>query len=71
MAHGEVLLIVIPTPFVERTMARIKDRLRDDQVRQRWACTAAGGAQEYVGTLLGAPSCLPVGGFPAAFVVKG
>ena len=31
--HGELLLVVIPTPFVERTMERIRDQLRGDQAR--------------------------------------
>lgn len=32
VSHAELLLMVIPTPFVERTIARIKDQLREDQV---------------------------------------
>lgn len=30
--HGELVLMVIPTPFVERTVGQIADILRDDQV---------------------------------------
>ena len=29
---GELILMVIPTPFVERVMAPLKDVLRDDQI---------------------------------------
>lgn len=32
--HSEILLLVIPTPFVERTMGRIKDKLKDNQVEE-------------------------------------
>lgn len=32
VAHAEIMLMVIPTPFVEKTMAGIKDKLRPDQV---------------------------------------
>ncbi len=30
--HGELLLMVIPTPFVASTMTTIKDELRADQI---------------------------------------
>lgn len=30
--HGELILTVIPTPFVERTMGRLEDVIRADQI---------------------------------------
>ena len=32
-SHAELILMVVPTPFVAATMAGIKDKLRPDQVR--------------------------------------
>ena len=36
VAHAEIILMVIPTPFVEKTMAGIKDKLRPEQVSCRF-----------------------------------
>lgn len=33
VAHAEVILMVVPTPFIAATMESIKDRLRPDQAR--------------------------------------
>lgn len=30
--HAEMVLLVVPTPFLERTVARVKDQLREEQV---------------------------------------
>lgn len=44
---GELILAVIPTPFVERVMTPLKDAIRDDQVSTMWCfqvdrCTTFG-----------------------------
>lgn len=31
--HGELILMVIPTPFVDKVMAPLGNNIRDDQVR--------------------------------------
>ena len=30
--HGELVLVVIPTPFVERTMRQVSDVLQENQI---------------------------------------
>ena len=34
VAHGQLLLMVVPTPFVASTMSAIRDKLRPEQARQ-------------------------------------
>ena len=34
VAHGQLLLMVVPTPFVASTMSSIRDQLRPEQARQ-------------------------------------
>ena len=33
VAHGQLLLMVVPTPFVASTMSAIRDKLRPEQAR--------------------------------------
>lgn len=33
VAHGELILIVVPTPFMERVMAPLAESITDEQVR--------------------------------------
>ena len=33
VAHGQLLLMVVPTPFVASTMSSIRDKLRPEQAR--------------------------------------
>lgn len=33
VAHGQLLLMVVPTPFVASTMSSIRDQLRPEQAR--------------------------------------
>jgi len=38
VAHGQLLLMVVPTPFVASTMSAIRDKLRPDQARPLLCC---------------------------------